>query len=36
MRKDLEKSYSKYYDITSKDFSQKIDEEVVAKTLENN
>lgn len=25
MRKDLEKSYSKYYDITSKDFSQKID-----------
>lgn len=34
MRKDLEKSYSKYYDITSKDFSQKIDEEVVAKTLE--
>ena len=33
MRKDLEKSYSKYYDTASKDFSQKIDEEVVANTL---
>lgn len=33
MRKDLEKSYSKYYDTTSKDFSQKIDEEIVANTL---
>lgn len=32
-RKDLEKSYSKYYDTTSKDFSQKIDEEIVANTL---
>lgn len=33
MRKDLEKSYSKYYDTTSKDFSRKIDEEIVANTL---
>lgn len=33
MRLVLEKSYSKYYDTTSKDFSQKIDEEIVANTL---
>lgn len=34
VRNDIRKSYSKYYDNTSKDFSRKIDEEVVAKTLE--
>lgn len=34
IRDDISESYSKYYDKDSKDFSHKIDEEVVAKTLE--
>jgi hypothetical protein len=34
IRDDISESYSKYYDKDSKDFSRKIDEEVVAKTLE--
>lgn len=34
LRKDIEDSYSEYYDKTSNDFSNKIDEEIVAKTIE--
>ena len=33
MREVLENTYSKYYDRTSNDFSEKIDEEIVANTL---
>lgn len=33
MRKELENTYSKYYDRTSNNFSEKIDEEIVANTL---